>query len=673
MRARRFTTTFSILLCAAATVGVVGCGEEVDEAILIEEAGGCAAAQAAGGWVNQTFPEQAASFDIALEVTPSGNGIDAVVGVSSGPATSFSRLAAIVRFNTAGTIDVRSGSTYRADVAVAYSAGATYQVELTINVIAHTYNVAVGTPSGQWYFIASNYPFRTEQAAVARLDNVGAFVDSPTGSLQLCGLVMMVSSPGGQDCVTPVAGGGWTSTQQAAANKVMTTELWASPTRANTDAVIGLTNGPADAFTDLAAAVRFAPDGTLDVRRGGAYVRDAVYPYQPGRWYAIRFVVDLTAHRYSVVVAGSGGTIEIARGYEFRTEQSAVAQLDHVASIVDTTAGALQVCGVRTRVSTDLAYIREGQHVAAAMPGNQVVVADETTLYTLGASGAPVNAAPTTGAIAYDGALSRVYVARAAGGVLTVESRRTDLTSIWTNTYAVDNGLTASAIATDGGGLVYVVLSDHRPRVLVSLAPEGGVRWTMPVTADAIGFTPTGAVIARSGTTFVVIDQLDAGGLPVWERVFDAPANVAHVAGDAAGRIVFAGTYGADANFGGATLPWEPPHPDEWVNYNTYAVGLTAAGDHAFSRRVGFETLTGLSATPTRIAIAGEIMTQLRYANLQILDGAGNVIREAYESMLGFQGASYGVAVGESRIYWSTAPQWPITRELWPYLVAIDR
>ncbi|HEY6443998.1 MAG TPA: hypothetical protein VIY66_11745, partial [Candidatus Acidoferrales bacterium] len=95
-------------------------------------------------WVNATLPQpQTGAFRIEFDATPASTGIDGVIGLSSGPASNYSNLAAIVRFNATGTIDARNGAAYTAATAIAYSAGTTYHFILDVNLAAHTYNASV--------------------------------------------------------------------------------------------------------------------------------------------------------------------------------------------------------------------------------------------------------------------------------------------------------------------------------------------------------------------------------------------------------------------------------------------------------------------------------------------------------------------------------------------------
>lgn len=138
-------------------------------------------------WDNQSIPEQAGTFHIVFAFVPDepgGGPIDAVVGLSDGAADSFSDLGPIVRFSPAGTLDVRNGSAYEADTAFAYKAGQTYQIWIDVNMTRGRYSVLVQENGGRTTRIAYDYAFRTEQAGMARVNNVGRFVDSQSGSLE---------------------------------------------------------------------------------------------------------------------------------------------------------------------------------------------------------------------------------------------------------------------------------------------------------------------------------------------------------------------------------------------------------------------------------------------------------------------------------------------------------
>ncbi len=139
-----------------------------------------------GTWVNSKLPQaQNGGFRITFEATPSSNSVDAVTGLSSGPASSFSNLAAIVRFNSSGMIDARNGADYTTGSSIRYYAGATYRFILDVHVSLHTYNayVMVGTSQKT---IGKNLAFRVEQSRVITLGYLSALTNP--GTHEICNI-----------------------------------------------------------------------------------------------------------------------------------------------------------------------------------------------------------------------------------------------------------------------------------------------------------------------------------------------------------------------------------------------------------------------------------------------------------------------------------------------------
>ena len=143
-------------------------------------------------WENQSISMETSLFTAAFDATPNQADIDGVMGFSSGPATGYANLAAIVRFNQSGTIDVRKGNTYAADQSVPYSAGVTYHIQMAIDPSAHTYTVYVTPPGGSQITLASNYAFRSEQATTSSLNDWGLYVE--VGYESICNLTIASGS-----------------------------------------------------------------------------------------------------------------------------------------------------------------------------------------------------------------------------------------------------------------------------------------------------------------------------------------------------------------------------------------------------------------------------------------------------------------------------------------------
>ena len=130
---------------------------------------------------------QTGSFGISFDATPQANGVDADVALSQNKPTAYTDLAAVLRFNPSGYIDVRNGSAYSAAYAQPYTANATYHFSAVVNIPAHVYTVYVTPPGGTQQLLASNYAFRTEQANTGSLNYWITYKDPFSSSpLQVC-------------------------------------------------------------------------------------------------------------------------------------------------------------------------------------------------------------------------------------------------------------------------------------------------------------------------------------------------------------------------------------------------------------------------------------------------------------------------------------------------------
>lgn len=145
--------------------------------------GQCTTADAATEqWKNVSFDTQTGKFTAQWDVTPNTANGDLLIALSSGPQTTWTGLAAIVRFNTGGTIDARNGSAYAAATNLSYTAGTSYRVKMIVDVPTRTYSAWV-TPAGEAETqIASNYAFRTEQQSVSSLNNYVLEAEIGSGS-----------------------------------------------------------------------------------------------------------------------------------------------------------------------------------------------------------------------------------------------------------------------------------------------------------------------------------------------------------------------------------------------------------------------------------------------------------------------------------------------------------
>jgi hypothetical protein len=136
---------------------------------------------ATSAWTNTGYTAQTGSPTVKFSATPSGNNINAVMGLSNGAQSIYTSLAAIVRFNPSGFIDAYNGTGYSALTSTPYTGGTRYSFWIQLNIPAQTYNVYVTPEGGQMVQIGSNYPFRLSAPS---LNNVTYHAE--VGSNQVC-------------------------------------------------------------------------------------------------------------------------------------------------------------------------------------------------------------------------------------------------------------------------------------------------------------------------------------------------------------------------------------------------------------------------------------------------------------------------------------------------------
>jgi hypothetical protein len=136
---------------------------------------------ATSAWTNTALTPQTGSPTVKFSATPSDNDINAVMGLSDGPQSIYTSLAAIVRFNPSGFIDAYNGTGYSALTTIPYQGGTKYSFWFQLNIPAQTYNVYVTPEGGSQVQIGANYAFRL---SAPTLNNVTYHAE--VGSNSIC-------------------------------------------------------------------------------------------------------------------------------------------------------------------------------------------------------------------------------------------------------------------------------------------------------------------------------------------------------------------------------------------------------------------------------------------------------------------------------------------------------
>lgn len=152
-------------------------------------------------WKTSKIASQTGTFEFIATVTPNKGNNDVVIGFAVNNASSFTDLATIVRFNTSGNIDARNGDHYSSDVVFKYAAKTAYLIRMDVDVVNHVYSVFVSTGGKAEVTLATNYPFRAEQATVAQIQYFAAFSD--VGTATMSNMTVATTSPTAPPVITP--------------------------------------------------------------------------------------------------------------------------------------------------------------------------------------------------------------------------------------------------------------------------------------------------------------------------------------------------------------------------------------------------------------------------------------------------------------------------------------
>jgi hypothetical protein len=156
-------------------------------------------------WSNDQFNigTMTVSFDV-IPLFSAASGEDSVIGLSNGPATGYTSLAAIVLFGANG-IQARNGSSYQALVNTPYEVNTSYHMQMDVNVTSHTYSVYVTPSGGAQILLAQNYAFRTEQAAITSLTNFAYYSDVGAVTVSNLNIAISLLNPAPSASPTPTS------------------------------------------------------------------------------------------------------------------------------------------------------------------------------------------------------------------------------------------------------------------------------------------------------------------------------------------------------------------------------------------------------------------------------------------------------------------------------------
>jgi hypothetical protein len=618
----------NLLVCAAFATAVLGCAADTPQITESSQGAICTVRSSGDPWWLATFPEQTGRFHVLVQATPNDNNIDAVIGVSQAPATTWSQLAAIVRFAPSGLIDVRNGGTYTANRSYAYTAGTTYFIRVEIDVIAKTYDVHVKTTAnGDYTTIAYGYAFRTEQQNVASLAAAAVYLDTTApGSLQICDLEAIRDDSTPDGCITSGPGNGFSNAWMEPETGAMVSRFVATPSANAMDGVVGYSVGPADGFSDLAAAVRFYTNGQIEARDGDVYRATNPFAYVAGRAYQFHVVLDFVTARYSVYVGSAENASTytvIADNFRFRTQQAGIEMINNVASIVDSGAGEVRTCRMNVDSTPELRHLRAGSYKLAPFRDGRVVIASGGQGQILDNTGRTVATGPLADDIRHMGvdASGNIYTATVdpPAAVLTISSVTSSFAPRWSRTYPVDGSPTAFGVYDNGQIGVALAGPGVRIASVMTLDANGNELSRVDVTANtviSVGFGRDRYAIGYTTGDFIGVEVRAIDSTPLWERTWAGMAWPYETVVEPSGSVVFGGSFGGDGiDFG--TGHFEAySHPE--ANINGYIVALSETGALRFANRLFADAPTSLASSGDRIVYVTTLWTQMPHMQMWI-------------------------------------------------------
>jgi hypothetical protein len=639
----------ALQVCVLLLTSGLGCddGARDQQGSLNDESGAlsCTAIQNGAAWWNQSFAEQTGRFHIEFSATPTARNIDTVIGLSNGPATKWSSLAAIVRFNPQGFIDARALDQYYAEGSWPYTPGVTYQFRLEVDFASHSYAIWMRTTgdTGAWNSLGRQFAFRSEQLGVTKLNNVAAFTNPETsapGGVELCGFTVVADPTPTSSCAVSRAAGGFVNKPLVLSESVLMVSFRARPLQANMDGVVGVAKGTVDAYDDFAASLRFYTNGRLEVRDGDTYRADQEVTYNANQEFDVRMFIDLWSHTYSVYVNTPGltpnndGHVRLASGYRFRSAQAQAWQLDDLATVVASSAGSVEVCQIVGGPNPSVQSIRDGTWDVQGLADGSTLISKADKTVRLASNHVPMASLPFGGVSTAD-ATGNVYIAQHD---TSTGSSRVYLASyepdFFTRRWGVllSTGAPTDIAVTPAGE---VVVAMWNTPWLARLSSTGSfIAWDpLPENTYQVTLGRDRYLIARSNYDGIVIETFAYGDPthPLVTRQLNWAPLIEQMSVAPDGSSIIGGTLYGPINFGDGELTPIVDH-DTGTYLEAFVAALGPDLTTRFSRRLTYK-VHGVSAMSftvgRRFAVAMETIRGASTVDYVVYNGGGDVLKSS--------------------------------------------
>ncbi len=648
MRPNYRVSSLAVLLiaCGSATEGP---RERANQTATDSQASSsCLEATSTGGWLSGSIGSEPQShFMLELDATPNTSNEDSLFGLAHAEPSTYSDLAAIVRFNPDGKIDARDADAYRAVTDVPYVAAQPYHLSFDVDTYHHTYSL-LATNGSDGGYIAQNFAYRSEQANADGLSFFGLKVDDG-GPLDVCNVNSVT-----QICTSTAAGDGFVNLAFPAQSTFVKLEFDATPGGSNVDTVLGVSRDAISEFNDIAVAVRFNPDGRIDARDGDAYreVDPNMASYVAGQSYHFELFIDIVGHTYVVVVNHSN----IGQNFAFRSQQAFVESLGNF--VVEADAGSVSDCSLAIHPADGAIYVHPTSDTKPVPPNivplssGRFLSSDDTQTVLYDPTGFVTNQTlPFPGPLASDAA-GEVYRTgvfsgtvdegtgplTSAGGndAFIVKYDQYSLRPVWSKRFGGTNDDTVGPPIVNARGDVLVVLDG----ALMRLDANGNVVYdSVAVPANAhLALDPNGNVFTNAddpSSQALAISKLDPNGNPLWTQTMPftrGGGEIEAIAADTTGGVVFAGEIdGLFAFPDGSLFGIEAGEDGD----ETFVAKLDANGARVYASGTNSSDFEGLAVDGLGNAAVSGTHTNGFDAALDEFGPTGAPVRSFSETLLG--------------------------------------
>jgi hypothetical protein len=351
----------------------------------------------------------------------------------------------------------------------------------------------------------STYRWLEGGTVIATSNNPTTSVDLPVGAhditLQVFDtdgnsdddfLMVTISPPPPEGCET--SGPVWQNVTIPAISGVATIEFDAVANGNNIDGLTCFSQGPSNAYSNTAVALRFNASGNIDARNGAIYDADTAVGYSAGQQFHVRIVIDVTSHRYSVYVTPeSSAEILLAANFAFRSGTEGVSMLDNCAT--NASIGDHDTC--------DMLLVSGGNQPPIADAGfaRTVSDADDNGSESVNLDGS--NSSDPDGSIVN-------YRWTEGAGVLADGANSSPAVTLAVGTHNITLTVTDNGGATDTD-TVLITVGTSSGTVMMSSVSQYGITWTFD-QAYPVGQFVTGDYYVVGPATVVSVSPGPSGG-----------------------------------------------------------------------------------------------------------------------------------------------------------------